>query len=291
MRLLLAAMALALAVNAAPAAEVRSKNFLVTAETEELAKKVAVAAEEFRAEKAKLWFGEKLPDWDEPARLSFETGEDMRSSGFTKYFFVRGKIMSIQIEVKGNPKRAFDAVLPHEIVHSIMATHFRRPLPRWADEGIAQYEEHAEVRASLDRNVVQFVRDRRVLVLETLLSLRDYPEDVVAFYAAGYSVTRFLVEKGGDDGRKKFLAFLKSGQNDGWTKAVKDHYGYESITKLQEDWVKTIMAEDEVRREREKKEIEKDPSKREALLRNEQWTDVPPRTAPLRRPRRTPACS
>ena len=32
-------------------------------------------------------------------------------------------------------RRILDSVLPHEITHTIFATHFGQPLPRWADEG------------------------------------------------------------------------------------------------------------------------------------------------------------
>ena len=47
------------------------------------------------------------------------------------------------MRVIGTPERILDSVLPHEVTHTVMATHFGQPLPRWADVGICTTVEHA----------------------------------------------------------------------------------------------------------------------------------------------------
>src|SRR5262249_26952671 len=54
------------------------------------------------------------------------------------------------------------------------------------------------------------------------------------FYAQSLSLTDFLVARGG---RKKFLAFVAQGEDDGWDKAVQSVYGYESVEELEQAWL------------------------------------------------------
>lgn len=257
MRFLLAAGLLLLAVSVAPAADVRTPNFIVTAKTEELAKKVGEAAEKLRDEKALLWFGKKLPKWSEPTRLDYEEGGDLASSGHTSYFFIDGKIVNMTMVIKGTPDLAMKAVLPHEITHSVMVTHFGKIVPRWADEGMAQYEEPAEVRAGLEKSMARILANERLIPLAELFPMKRYPDDINSFYCGSYSITRFLVEKGGKEGRTKFLAFVKTGMDKTWTESAKTHYGYESIKAMQDDWIATIEKEDKARREKEKEKEKK----------------------------------
>ena len=62
---------------------------------------------------------------------------------------------------------------------------------------------------------------------------RDYPADVLALYAQGYSVVDFLVRK---SSKPTFLAFVAQGQRDGWDKALQVHYRYRSVEELEQAW-------------------------------------------------------
>ena len=56
--------------------------------------------------------------------------------------FAAGQVFGWNMKVQGTPERVLDSVIPHEVSHTIFASYFRRPLPRWADEGAASLVEH-----------------------------------------------------------------------------------------------------------------------------------------------------
>jgi hypothetical protein len=76
-----------------------------------------------------------------------------------------------------------------------------------------------------------------VIPLRRLLPLRDYPEDVMALFAEGYALTRFLVER---KDRQTFLAFVKQGARDGWDEAARERYDYKDVEALEKHWVARV---------------------------------------------------
>lgn len=78
-------------------------------------------------------------------------------------------------------------------------------------------------------------RPGRMLPLRRLLPMQDYPDrdQIAAFYAESYSLTRFLVER--KDG-PTFLAFVKQGMRDGWDEAAHAHYRFRDVDALEETW-------------------------------------------------------
>jgi hypothetical protein len=73
----------------------------------------------------------------------------------------------------------------------------------------------------------------RAIPLHRLLPMKDYPRDVTALYAQGYSLTRFLVER---KDRPTFLAFVKQGMRDDWDGAAQGHYGFRNVDELEQAW-------------------------------------------------------
>src|SRR5262249_30045329 len=124
-------------------------------------------------------------------------------------------------------------------MHTILATHLQSQVPRWADEGSAILEEHPKERKRY-RTTCQACRGTgRLIPLARLFTLSSYPRDVTAFYAQSASVTEFLV---GLKDRKTFLAFLKSGKENAWDKAVKQHYGLAGVAELEKRWLRALGA-------------------------------------------------
>ena len=80
----------------------------------------------------------------------------------------------------------------------------------------------------------------RLIPLRLLFPRMDYPTDVMALYAEGCSVTRFLVEA---KDRKTFLKFIAAGKKDGWDEAVERYYGYSGVEELEEAWLKRAATE------------------------------------------------
>ena len=105
------------------------------------------------------------------------------------------------MEVNGTRERVLDSVLPHEITHTIFATHFGCSLPRWADEGGSTTVEHASEKAKQDANLIRFLKGSKGIAFSTMFRLKEYPHEMLPLYAQGYSLTRFLIMQGGEQGK------------------------------------------------------------------------------------------
>nr|WP_236649123.1 hypothetical protein [Rhodopirellula sp. SM50] len=211
----------------------RTQNFLVHADTQELAEAVAQQAEQFRHELAVYWLGEPLRPWTTPCPIEVVSGPHLAAQGATTYN--RSPVGNFQMQVIGSRERILDSVLPHEVTHTVMATHFGRPLPRWADEGICTTVEHSAERNKHEVKLREYLSNRRGIPMNKLFRLTEYPSDMLPMYAQGYSVCRFLIEQSGP---RQFIAFLEGYmESSSWTDNVQAHYGYESLKQLQDQWL------------------------------------------------------
>jgi len=144
----LAALVPALALVGATSSQGASfstQNFVVTTADPDFAKQVAQTAERFRAQLAHDWLGHELPRWFRPCQVSVTVGQ-IGAGGATTFTFAAGQVFGWNMKVQGTPERILDSVIPHEVSHTIFASYFRRPLPRWADEGAASLVEHESER-------------------------------------------------------------------------------------------------------------------------------------------------
>lgn len=219
-----------------------STNFVVEARTAELAQKVAEAAESQREQLALAWFGHKLDRWFEPCKVTVQDGPKLGAGGKTKFKFEHGEVYGWDMFVQGSVERIIDSVIPHEVNHTILACYFRRPVPRWADEGSASLFEHAsEIKKQQDL-VNQLVQRGNRIPLRILLDMKEYPADMhqtLALYAEGYSLTNYLVQA---KGRATFLRFLNDAQHQGWDAAFKTFYGKASVESFEREWTSWVIA-------------------------------------------------
>lgn len=221
-----------------------TENFVVTAPSQEIARKVANCAEFWRQELAMEWLGETLPNWYRPCPISVKVGQ-MGAGGSTTFTFENGEVFGWRMEVQGSLERILDSVIPHEVNHTIFASYFRRPVPRWADEGAATLVEHESERARQVRLLEQVIRTTRRIPLDELLKIREYPSDmqqVLTLYAEGYSLAEFLVGQKGSRGKSVYLQFLADAHQQGWETAIRKHYGFQSIGSLEQEWTDWILA-------------------------------------------------
>ncbi|HKB34842.1 MAG TPA: hypothetical protein VKD72_00215 [Gemmataceae bacterium] len=232
-RLVLSLLGLLFLTARTSAVEYRTLNFLVDAPSVEVGRQIGEAAERYRKELAEKWLGKEMPTWDKPCPLRV-TVTGSGSGGATSFAFDNGQILERRMHIQGTLDRLLVSVLPHEVTHTVLAHHFRSPVPRWADEGGAVLCEDKQERRRHDQIIRRIVKDGRMIPLSRLFALREYPPDVMVLYAEGYSITQFLVEK---RNRKTFLAFVKQGTEDDWDRALKEHYGYEKIEDLEKEWL------------------------------------------------------
>jgi hypothetical protein len=221
-------------ILASTGAAYRTQNFTVEAPTPQLAQQVGQAAEYYRKEKAILWTGREMAPWPEPCplRVTVTMGG---SGGATSFAFDRGQVLGQHMHIEGTPERLLASVLPHEVTHTVFAHYFRCPLPRWADEGGAVLSEDDIERNRHDLLVRQILNTPgRAIPLRRLFALHEYPGDVMALYAEGYSVSNFLV---GSSNRATFLGFVGHGMQYGWDSAARTYYHYNSVEELEQAWL------------------------------------------------------
>lgn len=219
----------------------RTPNFVVTASSDEFARQVGDAAELYRRELAIEWLGYELPTWSAPCPIHVTSGT-MGAGGATTFNFDRGEVYGWKMNIQGSPERILDSVLPHEVNHTIFATHFRRPLPRWADEGAASLIEHGSERKRLRDIHDHALRNRKQIPLRDLLPMKDYPQDqasVLRLYAEGHSLADYLIQK---TDKATYLRFLNTAHESGWDTALKKHFQYNSVDTLEREWESWAMA-------------------------------------------------
>lgn len=216
-------------------ANYQTRNFVVTAPTPQLAREIAIAAEKYRRTLALDWLQRELPDWSEPCVLEARVGSHLRPNGLTSFAFRNGYAYGWRIDVQGNRQRVLQDVLPHEITHAVFASHFGRPLPRWADEGVSILVETTDARNEQHRKLIEYVNTGRTVSLPHLFAMNDYPPDILPLYSQGHSLVSFLVLQGG---RQKFVEFIEEGmQSNDWAACTQRHYEFESLGHLQRSWL------------------------------------------------------
>jgi hypothetical protein len=224
-----------LAVICSMGASTRTPNFIIEAPTPELADKIGKAAEKYRRELAIEWLGSPMPNWSKPCPIVAEVAPHLGAGGATSFVFDRGEVFGWEMKIQGNEQRLLDSVLPHEVTHTIFASHFRRPLPRWADEGACTTVEHVAERTKQQQMLISFLKTQRGIAFHQMFAMKEYPRDVLPLYSQGYSLARFLIEQGG---RRKFLEYIGEGlKSEKWSEVTDKHYGYDNLAKLQEKWL------------------------------------------------------
>ncbi len=226
----------------AMASTYQTRNFSVSAATPEMAEQVGQAAEAYRHDLAVFWLGKPLPNWSKPCRIRVKEGS-IGAGGQTTFQFSGGEVYNWNMYVQGTLERILDSVLPHEINHTIFACHFRRPLPRWADEGAATlFEDRSE---QLKQLVIlnEVIKDEQQrFSLRNLMSMKEYPKQhrpMLILYAQGYALVDFLIQQ---KGRQTYLRFLADGETIGWEEAIRKNFDHGGIESLERNWQSWVIA-------------------------------------------------
>ncbi len=217
------------------AASVRTQNFIVSTRDPEFARQVAEAAERFRADLAYEWLGQELPSWPQPCPITVQDAPNLGAGGATSFTFEGGYPSGWTMSIQGSRERILDSVLPHEVTHTVFATHFGQPVPRWADEGACTTVEHPSERAKQHHFLQQFLTTGRGIPFNKMFRMTEYPHDIMPLYSQGHSVAQFLIAQGG---RRHFIDFVGQGMSSrDWDSAVDKFYQFEDLSDLQLTWV------------------------------------------------------
>ena len=216
-------------------------NFIITnAPTVEIAREFGEAAETLRRELAILWLGQEMPNWSGKCPINVKVG-NYGASGDTTFKFHYGEVYGWDMNVQGTRERILDSVLPHEISHTIFASDFRRPLPRWVDEGAATSVEHISERSNYRRLLLEYVDPavRQAIPFNRMVQMQEYQEgNVLPLYSQCNSVAEFLIGQGGN---RRFITFARDAlDTNDWNAAVYKHYGYDNLGDLQIVWIRWV---------------------------------------------------
>ncbi len=226
---------LAAVLPVAMGARQQSNNFIVETPDPNFARQLCQAAEKYRHDLAIEWLGQPMPDWSQPCLMTVRVGPQLGNGGETAFAFEQGEVFGWRMSIQGSAERLLDSVLPHEITHTIFASHFRQPLPRWADEGGATSVEHVSETNKHRQMLSQFLRTGRGIAFNQMFAIMDYPKDIMPLYAEGYSLAEFLIETGG---RRKYVEFLDDGlKSKDWPGAIQRGYGIKDLGVLQNTWL------------------------------------------------------
>ena len=216
-------------------ARFQGPNFIVETADPQMAARISQAAEQYRHDLAIAWLGQTLPNWAQPCMMNVQVAPHLGAGGATTFVFDKGEVFGWRMNIQGSAERVFDSVLPHEITHMVFASYFRRPLPRWADEGGATSMEHISEKQKHRQMLIQFLHTGHGIAFGQLFAMTEYPRDVMPLYAEGYSLAEYLINHGG---RRQFVSFLAEGMSDGqWSAAVERYYGAHDLPTLQNEWV------------------------------------------------------
>lgn len=226
-----------------PYHSVRSQHFIVSAPTPQLANEICQAAEQYRRDLAIEWLGRELPAWQGPCPIKADVASSLGAGGATSFVFQGGMPTQWTMNIQGSRERVLDSVLPHEITHTIFATHFGAPLPRWADEGACTTVEHASEKAKQDNFLIQFLTPdqrgvTRSIPFNRMFQMKEYPPDILPLYSQGFSLAKFFIQQGG---KQKFVEYVGEGmRTKNWTATTRKFYGFNSLSDLQLTWVEWV---------------------------------------------------
>ncbi len=204
--------------------------------------KAAIVAEKSRLDISKKWFGSP-PEWRNKCDIYLtesvlhmtESGND-QALGHTNLTFENGETIRIIIFVRVDLDIVWNDILPHEISHAIIGSHFNREMPRWIDEGMAG---QAESSYQLKVAYRKAFRSERRFNLETLMNIHGYPDGayIDLYYGQSITLVRYLVRLKGE---KTFVAFIHSAHKNGMKDALLKHYNL-TFAEAEELWL-TIPA-------------------------------------------------
>ena len=218
----------------AVAAVSATDNFTATHRDTAFAHQVTAAAEKARSDYAVIWLGKEIPRWNErcPIAIKITNGG---GGGATTMTHDRGEVYGWSMRVQGNQSAILNDVVPHEVTHTVLHSHFKRKVPRWADEGMATLSETPKEYNDQWIALRQTWNTRPMSARQVFVT-KEYPRDTnatMSFYARGFYMTAFLVEQ---RDRKEFLLFLDTAHRQGWDKALAVHYGYSTVERMDQDW-------------------------------------------------------
>jgi hypothetical protein len=205
-----------------------SPNFIVTADDQATADGVLARAESLRTTLAKAWLGHELREGTGRTVITVEITGGANRSEFCASPDLRESLHLMRLVA---PRHQLMTTLGHETCHMVLYLGLGGKLPRWADEGVAMFEDendHGDDARTLMRCYV--VRGTWP-DLSPVLDANSFERDIRPFAIAHYFAAYLLSEKN----PQTLFDFAVAGKQEGWDAAGRRFYG-KPLTELQAGW-------------------------------------------------------
>jgi hypothetical protein len=228
----------------------KTKNFLVYSTDAALAPRFADHCEAQRKQVADRWFGEAAIDSWNKSRcivvlhptakeyvLAVGRGGE-QTSGCSTTRVNKGTVEYRRIDLRADRGDPLTAALPHELTHVVLTDKFLdRPIPRWADEGMAILADPPHKQRGHERDARLAATSSARFTARELLHLADYPSPTrqAAFYGQSGALVNFFVLRGG---HAKFLDFVEQSMTEGSDQALHAVYKIAGTAELERLWVR-----------------------------------------------------
>jgi hypothetical protein len=193
---------------------------------------------------------------DEYNKFMKQFDVDASNTGGMFFYISKRNVKGLATWVKGRPDERIAAVLQHEGFHQFAFTHIGRNLPRWVNEGLAQYFEDAQINGRRFkvgkpnprrvRFLEQAARQEKLLPLKRVLNMSDDKwlkltesdrHGAARLYAQAWSMVYFLIE--GRSGRyqeafKQYLQIMAEGKSN--RQAAEEAFQVDTFEPMARQW-------------------------------------------------------
>lgn len=162
------------------------------------------------------------------------------SVGSTRLQFEGERVVCRRIDLRSDAADWQTSALPHELTHVVLAERFKgRPLPPWADEGLAMLSE-SPFKQSLRLNSLRHsVSQQHYYSMRELLAVRTLPPPHLrdAFYSQSFLLTAWLVER---HGLEAVLRCLETSQEQSFETALRRELGLDGVAAIERLWTEWV---------------------------------------------------
>lgn len=205
-----------------------SQNFAITNDWPQDTKaKWEEVAESYRAKWLEEFVGKDIP-YEKPIPLTINFDNRSKSgSGVTAYDINANGCFNYRMTVNGPPERIQNSIIPHEVMHTVMAHYMKASGPRWADEGYCTYIE--------PKYNDRFNRSK-FYPFKLIMNMEEYPPDVATFYGQSCSMVRWLVNLKDKRHFRDFIYDYMHTKGD-WPLYLEKYYGFKTYEDAQAAWL------------------------------------------------------
>jgi hypothetical protein len=192
---------------------------------------LAAANDETWSPKCDVYF------YSDPKHYARCAGLPAETRGTSNLQIGHGRVWTRRIHMRIDQPGYLEHVLPHELTHVVLADRFNtRPIPRWADEGIAMLTEPPQRRDELLRTIVKARQNGSMFSLRELLTAKNYPTDqarATLFFAQSVAFVEYIVSVRSEP---DLIRMIETAEGSGYDQASRELFSADGVAALESRW-------------------------------------------------------